>query len=138
MITNNASLTSFVTPNKDVRVETVAAVNAVVTGNNLTGVYTRAKAEIPRTDNTPTIPAVVSSISQSSVYGLRLWLEAHFSNSSSPTWSIDIENFDDDSVADTTPNNGDYSTVVAAEVNNTENMGNDYINNYTELKTVNE
>ena len=135
-IQGNTELTSFVSPNKDVRVEPTAAVNVVVSGNKLAGVYTRGKAAIPGTPTTPAVPAVESIINQSSIYGLRLWIEAHFVNTASPTWQIDIEAFDDDSDADTTANNGDYDAVVAADANNGVDDGANQIDIYAELKTV--
>ena len=135
-IQGNAELTSFVSPNKDVRVEPTAAVNVVVSGNKLAGVYTRGVAAIPGTPTTPAVPAVEYIINQSSIYGLRLWLEAHFVNTASPTWQIDIEAFDDDSDTDTTANNGDYDAVVGADTNNGVDNGANQIDIYAELKTV--
>lgn len=135
-IKDNDLLTSFTAPNKEVRVEKNAAVRATVTGNKLSGVYTRAIAAIPGTSTTAPIPAVASTISQASVYGLRQWLEAHFTNTASPTWEIDIEAFDDNSDTDTKADNGNYDAVTTADGNNSTNTSRDKINTYIELKTV--
>ena len=135
-IQGNAKLESFVSPNKDVRVEPTAAVDVLVMGNKLAGVYTQGVAAIPGTATTSAEPAVESIINQSSIYGLRLWIEAHFVNTASPTWQIDIEAFDDDSDTDTTANNGDFDAVVAADANNGADDGTNQINIYAELKTV--
>ena len=91
-IENNVALTAFTAPATSPLSETVAAtIVATVTGNKLQGTYTKATAVIPGTGTVATIPAKPSSIAQASVYGLRLWLEAHYSHTASPTFNIEID-----------------------------------------------
>ena len=133
-IENNAELAAITAPATSPLIETVATVVATVTNNKLQGTYTAAKAAIAGTITTPAVAAVPSSISQASVYGLRLWLEAHYSHVASPTYNIEIDALDSDD--DGAFDDGDYVTVAGADANNTTNDGVKQIDVVAELATV--
>ena len=133
-IENNAELAAITAPATSPLIETVATVVATVTNNKLQGTYTAAKAAIAGTITTPAVAAVPSSISQASVYGLRLWLEAHYSHVASPTYNIEIDALDSDD--DGAFDDGDYVTVAGADANNTTNDGIKQIDVVAELATV--
>ena len=135
-IENNVALTAFTAPATSPLSEVAATIVATVTGNKLQGTYTKATAVIPGTGTVATIPAKPSSIAQASVYGLRLWLEAHYSHTGSPTFNIEIDAMDSD--ADGAFDDGDYATVVAADGNNTTSDGMNQIDIVAELATVKE
>ena len=133
-IENNAELAAITAPATSPLIETVATVVATVTNNKLQGTYTAAKAAIAGTITTPAVAAVPSSISQASVYGLRLWLEAHYSHVASPTYNIEIDALDSDD--DGAFDDGDYVTVAGNDANNTTNDGVKQIDVVAELATV--
>ena len=136
-IVNNALLTSFSAPSSSTITENVATVIATVTGNKLFGTYTQGTAVVPATDTTPEVPAVQASIVQASVYDLRLWLEAHYSHTPSPTYRIEIDEVDGNADGNHDgASDGDYQTIATADANNTaDNSAND-INITAELNTV--
>lgn len=133
-IIDNALLTSFSPPSKTSITESVATIVATVTGNKLQGTYTKGIAVVPATATTPEVPAVQASLVQSSAYALRLWLEAHYSHTASPTYNIEIDALDSD--ADGSFDDGDYKTVSDADANNTAKDGVKQINITAELNTV--
>ena len=94
---------------------------------------------VPATDTTPEVPAVQASIVQASVYDLRLWLEAHYSHTPSPTYRIEIDEVDGNADGNHDgASDGDYQTIATADANNTaDNSAND-INITAELNTVKE
>ena len=133
-ITNNALLTSFIAPTTSPLTEKAATIVATVTDNKLQATYTPGTAIVSATATTPEIPAVDGSFVQASVYGLRLWLEAHYSHTASPTFNIEIDAVDSD--ADGMFDDGDYATVAAADTNNTSDNGANQIDIPAELKTI--
>ena len=133
-ITNNALLTAFTAPATSPLTETVATITATVTNNKLEATYTPGTAIVSATATTPEIPAVNGSFVQASVYGLRLWLEAHYSHVASPTFNIEIDAVDSD--ADGMFDDGDYATVSNADANNTSKDGINQIDIPAELSTV--
>lgn len=135
-IVGNTDLSAFVAPATTPLTETVASISATVTGNALEGTYTPGTALIPSTDTTPEIPAVQASISQASVYSLRLWIEAHYSHATSPTFNIEIDALDSDDDGDF--DDGDYATVAGADANNTADDGANQIDIAAELSTIKE
>ena len=134
-ITNNALLTAFTAPATSPLTETVATITATVTNNKLEATYTPGSPFVPATGTVPAVPAVDGSFVQASVYGLRLWLEAHYSHVASPTFNIRIDPVDSD--ADGLFDDGDYAAVAGADVNNTSDDGINAIDIPAELSTVN-
>lgn len=133
-ITDNPELTAITAPATSPITEVAATIIVTVTGNGLQGTYTAASAFVTGTGTTPDTPAVNSTIAQASIYGLRLWLEAHYSHTASPTWNIEIDEVDSDDDGDF--DDGDYATVAAADANNTTDDGNNQIDTVAELNTV--
>lgn len=133
-ITDNPKLTAFTSPEISPLSEERAIISAIVTGNGLQGTYTAGTPFVQGTGTVPDTPATESSIVQASVHGLRLWLEAHYSHSSSPTFNIEIDAVDND--ADGKFDEGDYATVAAADSNNNTDNRNNQIDIVAELNTV--
>ena len=135
-IVSNAKLASIMPPNKEQRVESVANVLVILTGNNLSGTYRAATAAVSATDTTAGVAAIEASISQASVYAFRNWIEAHVeSDNNTPTFYINIEKLDSNGDGES---NGDYQTVAGADGNNTVDDGITFINILEELALVNE
>lgn len=135
-IENNAELAAITAPATSPLTETVATIVATVTGNNLEGTYTEGTPFIPAVETTPAVAAVQASISQASVYSLRLWLEAHYSHVASPTFNIQIDALDSDDDGDF--DDGDYAAVAGADTNNTADDGLNQIDIPAELATIKE
>lgn len=133
-ITNNALLTAFTAPATSPLTETVATITATVTNNKLEATYTPGSPFVPATGTKPAVPAVDGSFVQASVYGLRLWLEAHYSHIASPTFNIEIDAVDSD--ADGMFDDGDYATVAGADANNTSDDAMNQIDIPAELSTI--
>jgi hypothetical protein len=133
-IENNAKLAAITAPATNPLTETVATIVATVTGNNLEGTYTKGTPFIPAVETTPAVAAVQASISQASVYSLRLWLEAHYSHVASPTFNIQIDALDSDD--DGAFDDGDYAAVAGVDINNTADDGANQIDIPAELATI--
>ncbi|MDA9361303.1 hypothetical protein N9R08_02265 [Flavobacteriaceae bacterium] len=127
-------LTAITAPATSPITETVATIVATVTNNKLQGTYTAGTPFVAAVDTTPAVAAVQASISQASVYSLRLWLEAHYSHQSSPTFNIEIDALDSD--ADGAFDEGDYVTVAGGDTNNTAYTATKQIDSPAELATV--
>ena len=136
-IVNNALLTSFSAPSSSTITENVATIVATVTGNKLFGTYTQGTAKVTATESTPEIPAVQASIVQASVYDLRLWLEANYSHTTSPTYRIEVDEVDGNADGNHDgASDGDYQTIATADANNTADDNANDINIKAELNTV--
>jgi hypothetical protein len=133
-IENNAKLAAITAPATNPLTETVATIVATVTGNNLEGTYTKGTPFIPAVETTPAVAAVQASISQASVYSLRLWLEAHYSHVASPTFNIQIDALDSDD--DGAFDDGDYAAVAGVDIKNTADDGANQIDIPAELATI--